>query len=589
VAEGLAELLRREVLVVTADPLSPERGSYVFAQELLRQVAYDTLSRRDRKARHLTVAAHLRRTFANDGEEVTDVVARHYLDAVEAVPDDADVDELRELAAQALVRAAERAERTGALQGASARYADAADLAAARGDRHTAAELRHRAANAAVVLGDNSRAVALAETAVRDFEELAESRAAARARTILGRALRRAARHAEAREVLTSALAVLRVDPDADTVTALEQLAGVENFAASPAAAAANIEALAVAEGLDSGPADLSAVLVTFGIYLTTANRSTEARMYYTRAGELAEQADNTELLGYALLNLANSQLMHDPAAAAVTLRRTRPVARRCGDRGMLGAASFNLTLALLDLGEWDEAADVVAVSADPALVDDPLLQLGAVYLSALRGDGDGAQHRFTRVAHYLDSEDPQERALATTAQTYISSAQARPADVLAQGRVALGYRDLLGISSDAIRLSWPMAARASVDLGDREATGELLAMLDAELPGRLSPLLRAERELVRARVAAARGDESAGQQLTSAVDTMRRSSPPHLLAAGLLDHAAYLLEHGDHAVAAVAAAEAREIGERLDCRPVLDRADLLKPLPAQRAEALAD
>ena len=64
VADGLAELLRREVLVVTADPLSPERGSYAFAQELLRQVAYDTLSRRDRKARHLAVAAHLRRAFA---------------------------------------------------------------------------------------------------------------------------------------------------------------------------------------------------------------------------------------------------------------------------------------------------------------------------------------------------------------------------------------------------------------------------------------------------------------------------------------------------------------------------------------------
>jgi hypothetical protein len=42
---------------------------------MLRQVAYDTLSRRDRKARHLAVAAHLRAAFAGDGEEVTDVIA----------------------------------------------------------------------------------------------------------------------------------------------------------------------------------------------------------------------------------------------------------------------------------------------------------------------------------------------------------------------------------------------------------------------------------------------------------------------------------------------------------------------------------
>jgi predicted ATPase len=81
VRAALSELVRREVLTVSADPLSPERGSYQFVQNMLRQVAYDTLSRRDRKARHLTVAAHLRAAFPGDGEEVTDVIARHYLDA----------------------------------------------------------------------------------------------------------------------------------------------------------------------------------------------------------------------------------------------------------------------------------------------------------------------------------------------------------------------------------------------------------------------------------------------------------------------------------------------------------------------------
>ena len=43
VRAALAELVRREVLTVSADPLSPERGSYGFAQNMLRQVAYDTL------------------------------------------------------------------------------------------------------------------------------------------------------------------------------------------------------------------------------------------------------------------------------------------------------------------------------------------------------------------------------------------------------------------------------------------------------------------------------------------------------------------------------------------------------------------
>ncbi len=95
VRSALSELVHREVLSVSADPLSPERGSYRFAQQMLRQVAYDTLSRRDRKTRHLAVAAHLRSAFAGDGEEVTDVIARHYLDALAAVPDDPDAGEIR--------------------------------------------------------------------------------------------------------------------------------------------------------------------------------------------------------------------------------------------------------------------------------------------------------------------------------------------------------------------------------------------------------------------------------------------------------------------------------------------------------------
>src|SRR5436190_24388201 len=100
---ALDELVRREIFTVSADLLSPERGSYQFAQNMLRQVAYDTLSRRDRKQRHLKVAAHLRAAFPSDGEEVADVIARHYLDALEAVPTDPDVGQIGKQATDALI------------------------------------------------------------------------------------------------------------------------------------------------------------------------------------------------------------------------------------------------------------------------------------------------------------------------------------------------------------------------------------------------------------------------------------------------------------------------------------------------------
>ena len=40
----LAALLRKEVLSVQADPLSPERGQYAFLQDIVKRVAYETIS-----------------------------------------------------------------------------------------------------------------------------------------------------------------------------------------------------------------------------------------------------------------------------------------------------------------------------------------------------------------------------------------------------------------------------------------------------------------------------------------------------------------------------------------------------------------
>src|SRR5262249_6302081 len=151
VRAALAELVRREVFTVSADPLSPERGSYGFAQHLLRQVAYDTLSRRDRKARHLAVAAHLRAAFPGEEEEVAEVIAQHYLDALDAVPDASDAGQIRGQAVAALTRAAERAERTGAPALAATSYASAAQLTQADtpdGEQAAAALWEHAASAA---------------------------------------------------------------------------------------------------------------------------------------------------------------------------------------------------------------------------------------------------------------------------------------------------------------------------------------------------------------------------------------------------------------------------------------------------------
>lgn len=105
----LAALVRKEVLSVQADPRSPERGQCGFLQDFVRHVAYETLSKRERRARRLAAAAHLSAAYAEDEDEVVEVIASHYLAAHEAGPDAADAAEIKEKARAMLARAGERA------------------------------------------------------------------------------------------------------------------------------------------------------------------------------------------------------------------------------------------------------------------------------------------------------------------------------------------------------------------------------------------------------------------------------------------------------------------------------------------------
>ena len=71
----LASLLRKEVLSVQADPLSPERGQYAFLQDIVKRVAYETISRKERKAKHLATAEYLLTLPGSDEDEIVEVVA----------------------------------------------------------------------------------------------------------------------------------------------------------------------------------------------------------------------------------------------------------------------------------------------------------------------------------------------------------------------------------------------------------------------------------------------------------------------------------------------------------------------------------
>ena len=588
VRAALAELVRREVLSVSADPLSPERGSYRFSQEMLRQVAYDTLSRKDRKSRHLTVAAHLRATFASDGEEVVDVIARHFLDALNVLPDDPDAAEIRGQAVTALIRAAERATRTGAPARAATSYATAAALSSTTdgedaAERRDPASLWERAAESARANGDWAVSIEYAGHARDHYLDRGDVRAAARTQAISGQALRLWGRLAEAHDELTAALAVLRTDPDTDTVRVLTELATLEVFSGSPEADHLTTEAISLGQSLDVDPRLLSGLFRVRGIFHGLSGRRPQALAYHRESARLATLVGDNVQLGRALGNLSDVLAVTDPAAAAESARAAADHLRRAGERDRVALATGNLVQALLTLGDWDAAERELTQTADSdGLQDYPFLLCYRGLLAALRGDAVTADTMLAGLGELRASEDPQTKSLILLVESFTATARREYGNALRSARGTLAHVGVVGISAEDPRWAWPLATRAAWELRDLIASRELLALLDSYQPGEIAPMLRAERDLARARLAAADGDRAAAAAFLTAIASLRERGTPYHLAHGLLDHAEYLARNGDAPAAAEAVVEARDIGRRLRCQPLLDRADAIEAVQPQ-------
>ncbi len=586
VGAALSELVRRDVLHVLADPLSPERGSYRFGQEMLRQVAYETLSRKDRKARHIAVAAHLRATFANDGEEIADAIARHYLDALTAGPTDPDAEETTAQALHFLVRAAERAERSGAPGRCAESYAEAAAIASS----DQAPALFERAARASSDAGDWEVTVAHARAAREGHLALGDRRGAARAQSMEGYGLGGLGRHEAARSALNDALEVLRDPPDPDTVSALGRLARLETFVGNAQEARRLLtEALDLAQALGVSRADLADLFIARGLAASHSNRLAEAAADLETAARLAEAAGAFGTLGRAQINLADTLLRTDPEAAAEVARSAMTHGRRTGQRAILATAVANLATALVEVGGWDEADAVLREALEIDHLGLLAVQACAGWLAGLRGDGQrvaAAQESLTR---FHESEDPQDQAALGRLDAASALCAGDVEGALAHAMAVLEKAGAIGIGADTPRAAWPLAARAARSLGEAATLGELLAMLDAHPTGHLPPVLRAERQLVGALVAAdgePPGDASAVAAVTDAVGTLRGVKNPYELAHGLIDYAEVLVRAGEDGAEA-ALAEAKDIAEELGCPPLIARTASVGAMSAHVDEPL--
>ena len=567
----LASLIRKEVLSVQADPRSPERGQYGFLQDLLKQIAYETLSRSERKARHLAAAGYLEGTLAAAETELVEVIAAHYLDAYEAAPDADDAPVLRTKAAEHLTLAGERAAALAASEEAQRYFEKAAALTE---DALMRARLLEQAGMAAFEGARAGPDVALLSQAIELYDGAGASHEAARATARLGIATWRGGDLGGGAARLGQALEVLADDePDAEIAALLEAHGRLSHFAGEPERAWDRIErALEIAEALVATEVIVDA-LNTKSLVLIFKKRNQEGLALLDRAIAIARENGHAFAELRAINNRCVSLGYQDRfleafAQAQEGLELARRVGQRMSEHQMLGQLGFYAWL----LGKWEICDEVANLFAGAEGMYARFFRTGAIiYPAAARGDLEKVRQAVEEAAEWERSDDPQIRFAFFQDTSLMLQAEARFAEAAEAARSGLAAVNQIGQLLNPI--AWWSELEATAALGEPEALEEALARRDPLAPVERTPFVEALYDRFSGRLLALRGDrEGADDALRRAVTRLREVQTPFFLATALLDRA----ELGEHDPAPLLA-EAREILERLGAKPSLERADALE------------
>jgi class 3 adenylate cyclase/tetratricopeptide (TPR) repeat protein len=528
-------LVAKQVLGRDDDPRSPDRGQYVFLQALLHTVAYGTLSRRARKARHVAATRHLGETWTGEASDIAEVLASHYLEAIRADPDAPDVAALR-AAARERLSAAGRAAASLALGAEAQRYFEqAADLA---DDELERATLFEQAGRALWQSGDLDAAELRLRRAI-ELNERNGSTAGGTAAAALANVLRHVGRLDEARGLFERLLAA--DDPGMDSIVRAQAqagLGGVLTFAGATTQAGVLFdEALTTLEQEQAWPA-LAEALVNRAVYLIYRHRLQEGTGVLRQALTLAEQHDLPPVALRARLNLAGVSLEGDRFSEAVDeVNEGLALARERGDRVWERALVSQLIAPLVALGRWDEAASAgAAVLAGPSDADAAQVAAFIAPVAAARGDAVNLERCRSIAATLRDSQYVDLRMCA--ALVFARDALERGAS----DEVLRRARDVLDESMTGGELreeAYALSIEAAVASGDDAAIAELEAYVAALPPARSTPLLRAGRARLAAEQAHRRGDADAADSLEQeAIALLRAVGARPLLAHTVLERA---------------------------------------------------
>jgi class 3 adenylate cyclase/tetratricopeptide (TPR) repeat protein len=376
----LRDLVRRELLDVETDPRSPERGQFRFVQSLIREVAYGTLARRERRSRHLAVARHYE---AEGDDELAGALASHYLAAHEASDEGPEADAIATQARLALTGAADRAAALGSHDQAVTYLEQALAITTAPGER---AALLDRAARSAASAARTDAQV-FGEAAIEAYRAIGDEVGTVAATARFGRVLIDAAELDRAKATLEAIIPTAeKLDDPSALAAALANLARARmRLAESGPAIAAADRALAIAERLNLEPI-IAEGLVNKGSALNMEGRRREGGALEAVALEIAQRIGDRSLELRIRNNYANSLSDDDPVGATRNLAEAADVARDVGDRGMYNWLVGMTAVWQIDEGRrWDENLAALKEAYESALIRTDRLRL-RIFIGLIEG-----------------------------------------------------------------------------------------------------------------------------------------------------------------------------------------------------------
>jgi class 3 adenylate cyclase/tetratricopeptide (TPR) repeat protein len=582
IEQALHELSRKELVRRSSTSSMRDEAEYGFWHLLVRDVCYGQIPRAARAARHRAAAAWLERKAGERVEDLADVLASHYLTALELTRAAGQAEQAEELEASTIRYLALAGERALALDVERAEASLAKALALAPTGHPERPSLLERWAEGALQQNRLQETRAALEEALDLYRGQDASVAAGRVLTALSNVLDRLGDPRA--ETIAEALVVLEAQPPGP-----ELVAAYEELARSRLLGTAYREAIAAAEralalAAELGLPEPARALGSRGMaqaYLGEQRGLEDMR----RALALALEQGQGRTAAVLHNNLAFASWQHEGPQAA--LAACREGIDFCERRGIaewaLGIAAMSTTF-LAELGRSEQAlAEAVPLaerleaagdinSTEPRSVQLRLLAEGGAHEHALVAD--------ELVATTRESGQPQIYAMAFTAAARLLLAQ--------------GHRDRAGAL--LVELEQVVAIRADPYYASvlSELVRTAVALRQPELATRLvdgveprTPLFGHALSACRAQLAEAAGEHAEAAQLyAEAAERWRDFGNVPERAYALLGQGRCLTASGD-ATAERPLHEARDLFASMGFAPAVAEVDLLLLGPAEAAATL--